>query len=231
MRVFFRYWRLRLAAVALAGLCGLVGTPAGAQDEAVASAIDTSGPVPLIETTANTMLAELAARRVEFRKDPAQVSALVERVLLPNFDVDHAARLVLAKHWRTATPAQRRRFIDAFYGSLISNYADTLIELTNDRVRVLPSVVAPEATTATVRTEVKRRNGQKIPFNYSLRRTEAGWKVWDASIEGISYVKSFREDFGAEIEQKGLDAVIKRLESQHRFPGVRALPATGAAKP
>ena len=35
-----------------------------------------------------------------------------------------------------------------------------------------------------------------------------GWKAWDVTIEGISYVKSFREDFGAEIDGKGLDAVI-----------------------
>jgi ABC-type transporter MlaC component len=32
-------------------------------------------------------------------------------------------------------------------------------------------------------------------------------------IEGISYVKSFREDFGLEIDQKGLDALLTRLES------------------
>jgi len=32
-------------------------------------------------------------------------------------------------------------------------------------------------------------------------------------IEGISYVKSFRTDFGSEIQQKGLDEVINRLES------------------
>jgi ABC-type transporter MlaC component len=31
-------------------------------------------------------------------------------------------------------------------------------------------------------------------------------------IEGISYVKSFREDFGAAIDQQGLDAVIERIE-------------------
>jgi ABC-type transporter MlaC component len=38
-------------------------------------------------------------------------------------------------------------------------------------------------------------------------------------IEGISYVKSFREDFGAEIDQKGLDAVIQRLEAQNQSAG------------
>ena len=183
---------------------------------AQAKTVDNSDPTKLIETSANIMVSELDARRAEFRKDPAKLRALVERTLLPNFDVDHSARLVLGKHWRTATPAQRQRFIDAFYGSLMTNYGDAMLEFTGDRIRVLPSTVAPDATSAVVRTEVKRSNGQKIPVNYSLRKTEQGWKAWDVVIEGISYVKSFREDFGAEIDQKGIEAVIQRLEAQNR---------------
>ena len=53
-----------------------------------------------------------------------------------------------------------------------------------------------------------------MPVNYSLRKTPQGWKAWDVTIEGISYVKNFRTDFGAEVHQKGLDAVIQRLETQ-----------------
>jgi phospholipid transport system substrate-binding protein len=202
--------RSLFAALALAALT------LSASVSAQAKTVDNSDPTKLIETSANIMTSELDARRAEFRKDPAKLRALVERVLLPNFDVDHSARLVLGKHWRTATPAQRQRFIDAFYGSLMTNYGDAMLEFTGDRIRVLPSTVAPDATSAVVRTEVKRSNGQKIPVNYSLRKTEQGWKAWDVVIEGISYVKSFREDFGAEIDQKGLDAVIQRLESQNR---------------
>jgi phospholipid transport system substrate-binding protein len=202
--------RSLFAALALAALT------LSASVSAQAKTVDNSDPTKLIETSANIMVSELDARRAEFRKDPAKLRALVERTLLPNFDVDHSARLVLGKHWRTATPAQRQRFIDAFYGSLMTNYGDAMLEFTGDRIRVLPSTVAPDATSAVVRTEVKRSNGQKIPVNYSLRKTEQGWKAWDVVIEGISYVKSFREDFGAEIDQKGLDAVIQRLESQNR---------------
>lgn len=209
MKGFFGRWMVGALLVA-----SLSGT-AFAQGKSPAG-VDTSEPVKLIETSANLMVTELEARRAELRKDPAKLAALVERVLLPNFDVDHAARLVLGRHWRTATPEQRKRFTDAFYGSLMSNYGDALLEFTGDRIRVLPSPVTPEATSATVRTEVKRSNGQKIPVNYTLRKTEAGWKVWDVVIEGISYVKSFREDFGSEIDQKGLDAVIARLEAQNR---------------
>jgi phospholipid transport system substrate-binding protein len=210
----------RVALVIALGVA-LLGTPllietARAQARAAPAVVDTSGPTQLIETSANAMIAEIESRRAELRKDPTQVDALVERILLPNFDSNHAARLVLGKHWRTASTQQRQRFIDAFYGSLMSNYGDALLEFTGDRIKVLATPVAPDAISAVVRTEVKRSNGQKISVNYSLRKTEAGWKVWDVVIEGISYVKSFREDFGAEIDAKGLDALIQRLEAQSR---------------
>ena len=209
---------LAAAALAAASLA-LLPAPLYAQASSrapAAAVVDTSGPTQLIESAANAMLGELDSRRAEFRKDPRKLAALVERFLLPHFDVDHAARLVLGKHWRTATPQQRQRFIDGFYGSLMSNYGDALVEFTGNRIRVLPSTVAPDATSAVVRTEFKRSNGNKIPVHYSMRKAEAGWKVWDVVIEGISYVKSFREDFGSEIDQKGLEAVIQRLEAQSR---------------
>ncbi len=51
-------------------------------------------------------------------------------------------------------------------------------------------------------------------MNFSLRKTDGVWKAWDVVIEGISYVKSFRTDFASEIQQKGLDEVITRLETE-----------------
>jgi phospholipid transport system substrate-binding protein len=51
---------------------------------------------------------------------------------------------------------------------------------------------------------------------FSLRKTPDGWKAWDVVIAGISYVKSFRTDFASEIQQKGLDDVITRLEKEGR---------------
>ena len=65
-----------------------------------------------------------------------------------------------------------------------------------------------------MRTEIKRSNGTKVDVNYSLRKVNGQWKAWDVVIDGISYVKSYREDYGAEVQQKGLDAVIARLEAK-----------------
>jgi phospholipid transport system substrate-binding protein len=141
----------------------------------------------------------------------------VGNVLLPNFDTDYSARLVLGQTWRTATEDQRKRFVAAFYHSLLRNYGAALVDFTADRFTVLPYKGDPGDTNATVRTEVKRGTGEKVPVNFSLRKTPDGWKAWDVVIEGISYVKSFRTDFASEIQQKGLDEVITRMETEGKL--------------
>jgi phospholipid transport system substrate-binding protein len=171
-------------------------------------------PQELVDNSAKKMLAELDANRAMYRSDPKKLDALVGNVLLPNFDTEYSARLVLGQYWKTANEEQRKRFVDAFYHSLLRNYGAALIDFTGDRFVVLPYKGDPNDTTATVRTEVKKATGEKVPVNFSLRKTPDGWKAWDVVIEGISYVKSFRTDFASEIQQKGLDDVITRLEKE-----------------
>ena len=77
-----------------------------------------------------------------------------------------------------------------------------------------------------MRTEVKKDSGEQVPVNFTLHKTPTGWKAWDVVIEGISYVKSFRTDFAAEIQQKGLDEVIARLEKEQA--GARKAEPKGA---
>lgn len=171
------------------------------------------GPTEVVQTAAEAMLGALDKNRAEYRRDPAKVGALVDKYLLPHFDTQTSARVVLGQYWRSATPEQRQRFIDAFYHSLLRNYGNALVDFTSDRLKIFPARVEPDATTATVRTEVKRSNGDRVSVDYSMRKSPEGWKAWDVVIDGISYVKSYREDFAAQIENQGVDAVIKRLEA------------------
>lgn len=203
-------------------------TPAtsAAQATSAAPATNAAGPQELMESVAQSLLGELEKNREGLRNDPAALRAVVDKNLLPHFDTDYAGQLVLGKHWRQASPAQRKRFVDAFYKSLMRNYGEALLEFTADRMKILPFKGDPNAPSATVRTEVRRSNGTWVPVNYSLRKTPSGWKAWDVTIEGISYVKNYRNDIGAEVSQKGLDAVIDRLEAQNAAPK----PAEGPTK-
>ena len=195
-----------IAALWLSCSTALAQSPAPA-----ASAAD--DPSAVVQNSAQAILAALDKDRDAYRKDPAKVAQLVNQYLLPHFDTEFAARLVLGLHWRDATPEQRKRFVDAFYHSLLSNYGSAITEFTADRLKVFPTKVEGDASRATVRTEIRRDTGDRISVNYYMRKTAEGWKAWDVVIDGISYVNSYREDFGPQIESQGLDAVIKRLDS------------------
>ena len=206
---------LTVVATGLPGGSVAAAEPPAQETPPPAAAPNNLGPAELVADSAKRMLTELDANRAMYAKDPSKLDSLVANVLLPNFDSDYAARLVLGQAWRTATPEQRKRFVDAFYHSLLRNYGNALLNFTADNFVILPYRGEPGETQATVRTEVKKSNGEKVPVNFSLHKTPAGWKAWDVVIEGISYVKSFRTDFAAEIQQKGLDEVISRLEREN----------------
>jgi phospholipid transport system substrate-binding protein len=197
----------------LAAAQGATGTAAPAK---AAPSAATPGsqeqPSDIVQQAAQSILKDLEANRDAYRKDPSKVGTLVDKYLLPHFDTEYAAKLVLGQYWRSATPEQRKRFVDAFYHSLLTNYGSALTEFTADRLKVYPSKGDADSDRATVRTEIKRDNGDRIAVNYSLRRNPDGWKAYDVNIDGISYVKSYREDFGSQIQQQGIDSVIARLE-------------------
>ncbi len=180
-----KFLNASIAGVLLA--TGLMSGAVLAADAPAAAAAQCDDPGKLVQAAADGMLKDLEANRDAYRKDPSKVSAVVEKYLLPYFDTQYSARLVLAKHWRTASEDQRKRFVDAFYQSLLRNYGSALVDFTSDRMKIFPAQVDGDAENATVRTEIKRSDGTRIPVNYSLAQDAAdGWKAWDVTIEGIT---------------------------------------------
>lgn len=178
-----------------------------------ASAAEMTDPAKFVEERAQAVLAALDGKREQVSQDPEVAQAIVRRELLPHIDVDYISRLVLGPHWRAASEQQRVDFQNAFQTFLLSSYAQGLAEFTEDRLKVLPVRGEPDPRRTIVQTEVSRENGQPVPVAYTLRWTDDGWKMFDVIIEGISYVRNYRTDFNTEIEQKGLDSLIARLES------------------
>jgi phospholipid transport system substrate-binding protein len=201
-----------------ANLACAQGTALATTIPAATAATSTTQQTPsdIIQSAAQRTLNEMQSNRDAYRKDPSKVHPLVDKYLLPHFDTEYAARLVLGQYWRTANHEQRKRFTDAFYRSLLTKYGSGLLELTPDQLKVFPTSVDPSADHATVRTEVTGYIADRIAMNYSMHKTPEGWKVYDVSIDGISYIKSYRDDFGAQIQQQGLDSLIAHLEEAEK---------------
>jgi len=173
-----------------------------------------ASPADVVREAADELEKKLEGRKDELRADRKALYALIDELLLPRFDRDYAARLVLGRHWRSANKEQQQRFIDAFYRALLQRYADGVLEYDSNKVEILPYRGDDKEDRTTVRTIVLLDDGTKVPVNYALVKRDAGWLMFDVTIEGISYVRNFRAEMNSEIQAKGLEAVIERLESE-----------------
>ena len=171
-------------------------------------------PHEIIETAANQITGKLRGQKDYLRKNHDELYALVDEILLPYFDMRYAGRLVLGKHWKTATKDQRDRFIEVFYRFLLQSYADGMLKFNEDAITVHPATINAEDKRTVVKTDMRMDDGSHVPVNYSLRRSRTGWRVYDVRIEGVSYIQNYRNQFNAEISALGIEAVIERLQSE-----------------
>jgi len=170
-----------------------------------------ASPNDVVKTAADALAVAIEGRKDELEKDRDALFAVVDKILLPIFDRRYAAQLVLGRHWRNASDDERERFIDAFYQSLLRKYGEGVLQFDQSSLEILPFRGDDTKSRATVKTIVKLDDGTKVPVNYGVVKRDAGWMMFDVTIDGISYVRNFRTELNAEIQAKGLAAVIDRL--------------------
>jgi phospholipid transport system substrate-binding protein len=193
---------------AVAFLAAALAVPAFAAPAAQA-------PQQVVQSIADELAGSIQGHQAELRKHPDQVIKIIDRIVLPHFDMDYAALLVLGRHAREATPAQRVAFSRAFYDALTHRYAEGLVAYTRGAVKVLPAQAPLDQRRTIVRTQVQLASGKDLSVDYAFRKTSSGeWKAYDVIIEGISYITNYRNQVDAEIRKEGIDGLIKRLQTQ-----------------
>jgi len=176
-------------------------------------AADTPAPNQVIETTATTIATTVAARHDELTSDRRKLIKVIDDLIRPRFDLDTTCRLILGQHWKAATPEQRRRFTEAFYWFLVASYGHSLRYFSHRTLEVLPDQDPIAGPSSSVHTKMTLTNGDTYDVDFYMRLDDHGWRIVDVLVEGVSYVRSYRSDFGLEVHDTSLDALSTRLEN------------------
>ena len=193
--------------------------------------VSSATPLAVIETRATAMAEELEGRRDFYSENAAALYAAVNDILLPGFDVEYASKLVLGRtHWTAASEVQREQFQAAFHRFLVRTYSRGLLEFDQSDLDIEPDAkYSKDGRKALVKTSLKLETGDPVQVVYALRGSgETGWKIYDVRVDGVSYVQNYRSQFDAEISDRGLDAVILRLETEAAGDAI-AVPAEAQA--
>lgn len=150
----------------------------------------------------------------------AKVLALVDAKVLPHFDFPRMTQLSVGKYWRTASVEQKQALVKEFRTMLIRTYTKAFTGYRDQTIEVKPVKMAAADNEVTVKTNVLKPGAPSVSVNYEMEKTADGWKVFDLSIEGAGLVPTYRSTFAKQIEDSGLDGLIKTLADKNANAGV-----------
>lgn len=152
--------------------------------------------------------------------DPARTAQLVETHFLPFTDFRRTARLAAGDAWKTATPQQQDAIFKQFQALLVRVYAAQLTQIQGQHIQFRfdhPTPV-PNSTDVVVRSQV-HTDTDDMSTGYRLAKTSTGYKVYDIDLMGIWLIQVYRQQFGDQLRQGGVDGLIKFLAAHNAQHG------------
>jgi len=175
-------------------------------------------PEALVKRVTDEVLAVIKTDKDLQSGNSAKIFALAEQKVLPHFDFERMTRLAVGKNWREANDPQKQALVNEFRTLLVRTYSTSLSAYRNQTIDVKPGKSTPADKEALVRTAVIQQGGPQIPIDYSMEKTDTGWKVYDVVIDGASLVTTYRGTFNDQIQHGGIDGLVKTLQERNRAP-------------
>ncbi|MCK6546906.1 ABC transporter substrate-binding protein [Myxococcota bacterium] len=133
----------------------------------------------------------------------------IEVILTKLVDLESMAKATLGKHWEAQTPAKQKEFLDTFLTSFRSALSGDLEAYRKSATTF--EAEQPENGTIRVPTTLVIKD-EPAEVVYTMKKDDAGWRILDITIDGVSTVENYRSSFGRIIQKEGFDALINRLK-------------------
>ena len=199
---------MRKLALGLAAICCLAVAPARAQGM--------MAPDALARSVTDEVLVLLRADKEVQSGNLGKVVDLVDRKVLPHFDFTRMTQLAVGRHWQQASPEQQKGLVGEFRGLLVQTYAATFAAYRDQKIEYRPLRMEPADTDVVVKSLIHQSGGKPVTVDYKMRKSDAGWKVYDVVVGDLSLVQSYRGTFNTEVQKGGVEGLIKALADKNR---------------
>ncbi len=186
-------------------------------------------PGVAIEEMATAVVRRLATDRETLETDRAALDGMIDQLVRPTFEFRYASKLILGRHWKSTTQAQRAEFAEAFYQYLVRVYGHAMLHVDEDTLTVLSWEPGLDGDRAKVRTRLVMADGTEVKVDFRMSLVNGEWRAWDVVADGASYVRIYRADFGNVIANEGMEHLIEFLATPRQSQ--RSASATKEPKP
>jgi phospholipid transport system substrate-binding protein len=179
----------------------------------------TTAPDALVKGITDEVAATILKDKDIQAGDTSKAATLIENKIVPHFNFTRMARLAMGRNWRSATPEQQKELASEFKTLLVRTYSTALVNYKGQRIDYKPLRAKADDTEVTVKSEVQQSgSSQPVSIDYEMEKTDAGWKIYDVKVGGVSLVTTYRDTFASEVREHGVDGLIKSLAAKNREP-------------
>lgn len=173
-------------------------------------------PDEVIRSTSQEVIAAIKNDPSIQAGDRRKIRTLIETRVLPVFDFVRMTRLAMGRNWNQANADQQKQLVGQFRDLLVRTYGTALSQYKNQSVQVKGLDGKADDTDVVVHTAIVASGTQPVAIDYSMEKTDGGWKVFDIKVEGVSLVTNYRSEFGELVRKGGVDGLINALDQKKK---------------
>ncbi|MFO7838921.1 MAG: ABC transporter substrate-binding protein [Desulfosalsimonadaceae bacterium] len=143
----------------------------------------------MLKNRINSVLDVLDKEKIEEAEKKKEIMSIVEPVI----DFELMARLTLGRtNWGRLSAAEQKEFVELFVERLKDSYLDKTTLYSDQEVLYLEGF--KEQGKVHVPMEIVA-NDEEAKVLYKFYPAQAGWKVYDVEVNGVSLIRSYRSQF------------------------------------
>jgi phospholipid transport system substrate-binding protein len=176
----------------------------------------------MAQTTAKAATQEFVTQALQILRDKQKSVQQKRRELKPlmeaRFDATEMARSTLGYHWRSLTPEQRADFTEVFKAFIEAAYLDKVQDYSGQEVRFGQARSLGQGYEE-VDTTIVQAGQNPIRVTYLSEETPNGWKVYDVTVDNISIIANYRNQFNRVINEQGFPKLMADLRAKEQQLG------------
>jgi phospholipid transport system substrate-binding protein len=179
-------------------VCGAARLAAAADD-----------PMTVVKTTVNQALTVLRDKQTP----TATRQQKLREIVSATFDFTTMSKSAMGYYWKQITPDQQQEFQKVFITFIENSYLAKINEFTSGDVKYL-SAQNDGTQYSRVKTSVLMPGKSAIDLDFRLLNEEGRWQIYDVTVDAVSIIANYRNQFNRIMATKGYSTLIADLKSK-----------------
>ena len=178
----------------------------------VRAEVDAQGAQKFVEKVTSDGIEQIINANVS----QAEKDKRFEKLFNSALDLDFIGKFVLGRNWRTATPAQRKAFIQVYRELNVKTWSKRFDEFKGKAFVFTGTTPSSSAGQVYVDSTVNLGEGEPAKVKWRVRQEGKSFKIVDIVIENVSLAITARNEYSGFIKNNpgGVDALIKDLQNK-----------------